>query len=63
MEIKGLSEENIRKISEIKNEEPWVLDFRLNSYKSFLEQDMPKFGPKFDLDFEKVIYYKRKIKL
>ena len=58
MEIKGLSEENIRKISEIKNEEPWILDFRLNSYKSFLEQDMPKFGPKFDLDFEKVIYYK-----
>jgi len=58
MEIKGLNEENIRKISEIKSEEDWVLDFRLKSYKSFLEQDMPKFGPKFDLNFDNVIYYK-----
>ena len=58
MEIVGLSEENIRKISEIKSEEPWVLDFRLKSYKSFLEQKMPTFGPKYKLDFDKVIYYK-----
>ncbi len=58
MEIKGLNEENIRKISEIKSEDPWILDFRLRSYKSFLEQDMPKFGPKFDLNFDNVIYYK-----
>ena len=58
MEIKGLNEENIRKISSIKEEDSWILDFRLNSYKSFLEQEMPKFGPKYDLDFDKVIYYK-----
>ena len=58
MEIKGLNEENIRNISKIKEEDSWVLDFRLKSYKSFLEQEMPKFGPKYDLDFDKVIYYK-----
>ena len=58
MEIVGLNEENIRKISEIKNEDPWVLDFRLKSYKSFLDQKMPTFGPKYKLDFDKVIYYK-----
>ena len=60
MEIKGLNEKNIRKISEIKNEEQWILDFRLKSYELFKKQEMPNFGPKFDLDFDKVIYYKSK---
>ena len=58
MEIVGLSEENIKKISEIKHEEQWVLDYRLNSYKIFKELDMPSYGPSYELDFDKVIYYK-----
>ena len=58
MEITGLSENNIRKISKTKDEDQWVLDFRLKSYELFNKLDMPDFGPKFDLDFEKVIYYK-----
>ena len=58
MEIVGLNEENIRKISEIKHEEQWILDFRLKSFEIFNKLEMPKFGPKFDLDFNKVIYYK-----
>ncbi len=58
MEIVGLSEEKIKEISRIKNEDSWVLDFRLNSYKLFKKLEMPDFGPKVDLDFEKVIYYK-----
>ena len=58
MEIVGLSEENIKKISEIKHEEQDVLDFRLKSYELFKKLDMPNFGPKFSLDFDKVIYYK-----
>ena len=58
MEITGLSEQNIKKISEIKHEEQWVLDFRLKSYELFNKLEMPSFGPKFDLDFDKVIYYK-----
>ena len=38
MEIVGLSEEKVRKISEIKNEDNWVSDYRLKGYKSFVEQ-------------------------
>ncbi len=33
---KGLSEEIIRKMSEIKEEPEWMLDFRLKAYKRFL---------------------------
>lgn len=58
MEIVGLSEEKVKKISEIKNEDSWVLDYRLKGYKSFVEQGMPKFGPEINLNFEDVIYYK-----
>lgn len=58
MEIVGLSEEKVKKISEIKNEDSWVLDYRLKGYKSFVEQKMPLFGPEIDLDFDDVIYYK-----
>ena len=58
MEIVGLSEEKVRKISEIKNEDDWVLDYRLKGYKSFVEQGMPKFGPEINLNFDDVIYYK-----
>ena len=58
MEIVGLSEESVRKISEIKGEDSWVLDYRLNGYRSFVSQDMPKFGPEINLNFDDVIYYK-----
>ena len=58
MEIVGLNKENILKISEIKEEDSWVKDYRLNSYKNFCNLDMPSFGPKFDIDFDKIIYYK-----
>lgn len=58
MEIVGLNENNIKKISKTKHEEQWVLDFRLKSYELFKKLDMPNFGPKVDLDFDKVIYYK-----
>ena len=58
MEIVGLSEEKVRKISEIKNEDDWVLDYRLKGYKSFVEQGMPLFGPEINLNFDDVIYYK-----
>ena len=58
MEIVGLSEEKVRKISEVKQEDSWVLDYRLKGYKSFVEQGMPKFGPEINLNFEDVIYYK-----
>lgn len=58
MEIVGLSEEKVKKISAIKGEEEKVLDFRLDGYNSFLRQGLPEFGPHIDLDFDKIIYYK-----
>ena len=58
MEIIGINEENIKAISDKKNEEDWVLKYRLDSYKKFEKLDMPSFGPEIDLDFNKIIYYK-----
>ena len=54
-----LNEELIRKISNIKKEPVWMLEFRLNSLKSFFELDNPTFGPKIDIDFSKINYYKK----
>ena len=54
-----LNEELVRKISKLKGEPEWMLDFRLNSLKSFFELDNPNFGPKIELDFSKINYYKK----
>ena len=58
MEIIGLNEDNIRKISNKKCENDWVLNYRLKSFENFMNIDMPKFGPKIDLDFGNIVYYK-----
>ena len=58
MEIIGLSEEKIKKISSIKKEEEWIKKYRLDSYKKFKNSKMPSFGTEIDLDFSKIIYYK-----
>ena len=58
IEIVGLSEEKIRKISNYKGENDYFLNYRLNSYKKFLEQTDPSFGPKYDIDYDNIIYYK-----
>ena len=58
MEIIGLNEENIKKISEYKNEDSYFTNYRLESYKYFNELDMPSFGPSYEIDFNKIIYYK-----
>lgn len=58
MEIVGLSCDNIEKISAVKSEEDWIRDYRIKSYENFLKLDFPNFGPRLDLDFEKVIFYK-----
>lgn len=58
MEIVGINSENIKKISDHKKEAEWIMQYRLDSYKFFNELPMPEFGPKYDLDFNKIIYYK-----
>ena len=55
----GLSQAKIREISKIKNEPKWMLDFRINSYKKFMELSNPTFGPELKIDFKNINYYKR----
>ncbi len=59
MEIKGLTKDNIIKISEHKKEKEWIKNYRLKSYENFknMSKDLP-FGPKFNLNFDDIIYYK-----
>lgn len=55
---KGISEDVIREISKIKEESNWMLDFRLDAYRSFMEMDMPQFGPDLSfIDFDNYTYY------
>ena len=58
MEIVGIDKEKVKKISNIKQEDSWVLDYRLESFDLFNKLDLPTFGPKIDMDFNKIIYYK-----
>ena len=58
MEIVGLNKEKVKKVSKIKNEDKWVLDYRLKGYESFVSQKMPDFGPEININFDDVIYYK-----
>lgn len=59
MEIKGLTKDNIIKISTHKKEDTWVKDYRIKSYEYFekMNKTLP-FGPKFKLNFDDIIYYK-----
>ena len=59
MEIKGLTKDNIIKISTHKKEDTWVKDYRIKSYEYFekMNKTLP-FGPEFKLNFDDIIYYK-----
>lgn len=57
--MKLLNEELIKKISKSKGEDEWMLEFRLNSYRKFLELENPTFGPSIEIDFSKLNYYKK----
>ena len=59
MEIKGLTKDNILKISEHKKEAEWIKNYRLESYNYFEKMNKTlTFGPKFNLNFADIIYYK-----
>ncbi len=57
--MEKISKEFIINLSKEKNEPEWMLDFRLKSFECFLEMDNPDFGPKLDIDFDKIVYYKK----
>ncbi|MGB8179172.1 MAG: Fe-S cluster assembly protein SufB [Acidimicrobiales bacterium] len=56
---KGLNESIVREMSAMKNEEPWMLKFRLDALKRFEKKPMlPWFATRMpDLDFNDIYYY------
>ena len=61
---KGLSEDIVREISRVKNEDQWMTDFRMKSYQHFLQKPMPTgfWGgsiQNYDLDFNDIYYFAR----
>ncbi|MCK9861758.1 Fe-S cluster assembly protein SufB [Paenibacillus sp. ATY16] len=55
---KGLTEEIVRTISEMKGEPDWMLEFRLKSLEQFNKMPMPNWGGDMaDLDFSDIQYY------
>lgn len=55
---KGLNENIIKQISEIKKEPQWVLDFRLKALKKFFEKENPLWGPNLsEVDINQIVTY------
>lgn len=57
--MKGISKEIVENISKQKCEPKWMKDFRINSYLAFEKISNPNFGPKLDIDFNDITYYKK----
>ncbi|MFA5502816.1 MAG: Fe-S cluster assembly protein SufB [Bacilli bacterium] len=56
----GLSEQVVRNISRWKNEPEWMLEYRLESFKSFNRFPLPPFGPDLsEIDFDTFTYFTR----
>ncbi len=54
-----LTKKLIEEISNLKQEPKWMKEFRLKSFKKFLELNNPDFGPEIDIDFDSITYYKK----
>ncbi len=55
---KGLTEETVRTISQIKGEPAWMLDFRLKSFAHFAQRPMPSWGANLrNVNFDEITYY------
>jgi Fe-S cluster assembly protein SufB len=54
----GLNEDIIKSISKEKNDPEWMLEFRLNSLKTYNQLKLPVWGPDItDLDIDNIITY------
>ena len=60
--MEKLNEEFVINLSHKKGEPEWMTNFRVNSYKTFLNSSEPSFGPRLDIDFDSLCYYKDKTK-
>ncbi len=60
---RGLDTETVSAISAYKKEAKWMRDFRLKSYETFKEKDMPKWGADLSvIDFDDIVYFLRATK-
>ena len=55
-----LTKDVINEISSIKKEPKWMREFRLNSFDAFSKFEQPNFGPKINIDFDSITYYKKR---
>lgn len=55
-----LTKEVVEKISRIKKEPDWMLKFRLNALEAFDKSSNPSFGPRLDIDYDSINYYKER---
>ena len=55
-----LTSEVVKHISKVKGEPEWMLKFRLNALDSFNKSCNPSFGPKLDIDYDSINYYKER---
>lgn len=56
---KGITEDIVRQISELKNEPNWMREYRLAAFNSFKSLPLPSFGPEINIDFDDITYYSR----
>ncbi|QQK77530.1 Fe-S cluster assembly protein SufB [Salicibibacter cibarius] len=55
---RGLTEDIVREISEMKEEPQWMLDYRLKALEVFYKKPMPQWGGDLsELDFDDITYY------
>ena len=55
-----LTSDVIKKISNIKKEPEFILNFRLKCLEAFNRLQNPNFGPKLDIDYDQITYYKER---
>ena len=55
-----LTKEVVKRISETKKEPKWMLDFRYNALDAFNKSNNPSFGPRLDIDYDSINYYKER---
>lgn len=60
---KGLNQNTVKQISQIKSEPKWMTDFRLKSYETFMKKPMPTWGADLSrINFDEIYYYIRPTK-
>src|SRR3954465_12462362 len=59
---RGLTEDIVRQISAHKSEPEWMTEFRVKSYRHFVDRPMPKWGADLSThDFESIYYYMKPV--